>query len=157
MATWQQFEREAPDLAAEVRRVFTAQVSHVLATVRREHVCLRRGAVVFSYPAKGGIPRSVALRDPLLHRLVGTARVVIGTGTSDRKGRDRLILDGLPMGAAAALRAELLHRAPSQATAPSVPSVPSVLSVAGVPSVSRLTTASSVAEENTSQSLTSTS
>jgi DNA topoisomerase IB len=43
-----------------------------LATVRREHVCLRRGAVVFSYPAKGGIPRSVSLRDPLLHRLVGS-------------------------------------------------------------------------------------
>jgi len=36
MGTWQQFEREAPDLAAEVRRVFTAQVSHVLATVRRD-------------------------------------------------------------------------------------------------------------------------
>jgi hypothetical protein len=36
MATWQQFEREAPDLAAEVRRVLTAQVSHVLATVRRD-------------------------------------------------------------------------------------------------------------------------
>jgi DNA topoisomerase IB len=35
-------------------------------------VCLRRGAVVFSYPAKGNIPRSVALRDPLLHRLVGS-------------------------------------------------------------------------------------
>jgi DNA topoisomerase IB len=43
-----------------------------LATLRREHVCLRRGAVVFSYPAKGNIPRSVALRDPLLHRLVGS-------------------------------------------------------------------------------------
>ena len=36
MATWQQFEREASDLAAEVRRVLTAQVSHVLATVRRD-------------------------------------------------------------------------------------------------------------------------
>jgi Pyridoxamine 5'-phosphate oxidase len=36
MATWQQFEQDAPELAAEVRRVLTAQVSHVLATVRRD-------------------------------------------------------------------------------------------------------------------------
>ena len=30
------------------------------------------GAVVFAYPAKGGIPRELALRDPLLHRVVGS-------------------------------------------------------------------------------------
>lgn len=40
-----------------------------LATIRREHVSLRRGAVLFSYPAKGGIPRSVSLKDPPLHRV----------------------------------------------------------------------------------------
>ena len=43
-----------------------------LATLRREHVALRRGAVVFSYPAKGGIPRELALRDPLLHKVIGS-------------------------------------------------------------------------------------
>jgi DNA topoisomerase-1 len=43
-----------------------------LATLRREHVRLRRGAVLFSYPAKGGIPRSLALRDPALHRVVNS-------------------------------------------------------------------------------------
>ena len=43
-----------------------------LATLRREHVSLHRGAVVFDYPAKGNIPRSLELRDPLLHRLVGS-------------------------------------------------------------------------------------
>ena len=43
-----------------------------LATLRREHVSLKRGAVLFAYPAKGNIPRSVALRDPLLHRVVGS-------------------------------------------------------------------------------------
>jgi DNA topoisomerase I len=43
-----------------------------LATLRREHVGLKRGAVLFAYPAKGNIPRSVALRDPLLHRVVGS-------------------------------------------------------------------------------------
>jgi DNA topoisomerase I len=43
-----------------------------LATLRREHVRLERGTVLFSYPAKGGVPRTHALRDPLLHRIVGS-------------------------------------------------------------------------------------
>lgn len=43
-----------------------------LATLRRDHVTLKRGAVLFSYPAKGGIPRSIALRDPLLHKVVNS-------------------------------------------------------------------------------------
>lgn len=41
-----------------------------LATLRREHVRLHRGAVLFAYPAKGDIPRTIALRDPPVHRLV---------------------------------------------------------------------------------------
>lgn len=36
MATWQQFEEEAPELAAQVRRRFEAQKTHVLATLRRD-------------------------------------------------------------------------------------------------------------------------
>jgi DNA topoisomerase-1 len=43
-----------------------------LATLRREHVTLKRGAVLFAYPAKGGVPRTVALKDPLLHRMVNS-------------------------------------------------------------------------------------
>ena len=43
-----------------------------LATLRREHVGLRKGAVVFEYPAKGNIPRTLALRDPLLHKMIGS-------------------------------------------------------------------------------------
>jgi DNA topoisomerase I len=43
-----------------------------LATLRREHVRLKGGAVLFSYPAKGGVPRVLALRDPLLHRVVSS-------------------------------------------------------------------------------------
>jgi len=43
-----------------------------LATLRREHVSLKRGAVLFSYPAKGGIPRTLALRDSALYKLVGS-------------------------------------------------------------------------------------
>jgi DNA topoisomerase I len=43
-----------------------------LATLRREHVQLKRGAVLFSYPAKGGVPRALALKDPLLHKMVNS-------------------------------------------------------------------------------------
>jgi putative membrane protein len=53
--------------------------------------------------------RTVDVTEHALHRLLGLARVVIGTGTSDRK-REGLVLDGLPVDAARALRAELLHR-----------------------------------------------
>jgi DNA topoisomerase I len=42
-----------------------------LATLRRDHVRLRRGAVEFRYPAKGGIERALRLPDPHVHRLVG--------------------------------------------------------------------------------------
>lgn len=41
-----------------------------LATLRREHVRLRRGAVEVSYLAKGAVERTVALRDQALHRMV---------------------------------------------------------------------------------------
>jgi putative membrane protein len=54
--------------------------------------------------------RTVDVTAHILHRLLGLARVAIGTGTSDRK-RESLVLDGLSAEAAAALRAELLHRA----------------------------------------------
>lgn len=53
--------------------------------------------------------RTVDVTAHLLHRLLGLARVAIGTGTSDRK-REGLILDGLSADAASRLRAELLHR-----------------------------------------------
>ncbi|MFD6160783.1 pyridoxamine 5'-phosphate oxidase family protein [Nocardia sp. NPDC060256] len=36
MATWREFENEAPQLAAEVKRRFQLHESHVLATIRRD-------------------------------------------------------------------------------------------------------------------------
>jgi hypothetical protein len=36
MTSWQQFESEAPDLAAKVRAKFLAEKEHVLATLRRD-------------------------------------------------------------------------------------------------------------------------
>jgi len=53
--------------------------------------------------------RTVDVTAHALHRVLGLARVVIGTGSSDRK-KEGLVLDGLAAPAAAALRAELLHR-----------------------------------------------
>ena len=58
--------------------------------------------------------RTVDVTAHILHRLLGLARVAIGTGTSDRK-RESLVLDGLSAEAAAALRTELLHRVPGAA------------------------------------------
>ena len=54
--------------------------------------------------------RTVDVTAHLLHRVLGLARVVIGTGTSDRRGRGRLVLDGLTVDAATQLRDDLLHR-----------------------------------------------
>jgi len=54
--------------------------------------------------------RTVDVTAHLLHRVLGLAKVVVGTGTSDRRGRGRLVLDGLGADAAGRLRAELLHR-----------------------------------------------
>ena len=69
--------------------------------------------------------RTVDVTAHLLHRALGLAKVVIGTGTSDRKGRGALVLDGLGADAAGRLRAELLHRGQRpgalDATAPPAP------------------------------------
>jgi putative membrane protein len=53
--------------------------------------------------------RTVDVTAHPLHRLLGLAKVEVGTGISDRK-REGLVLDGLPADAARRLRAELLHR-----------------------------------------------
>ncbi len=58
--------------------------------------------------------RTVDVTAHALHRVLGLARVTIGTGTSDRK-KEGLVLDGLTAVAAGALRAELLHREPRTA------------------------------------------
>lgn len=74
--------------------------------------------------------RTVDVTAHALHRVLGLARVAIGTGISDRK-REGLVLDGLSSEAAAALRTELLHRAtvPTEqvtyrATPPTDPAAP---------------------------------
>ncbi|HEX2904662.1 MAG TPA: PH domain-containing protein, partial [Jatrophihabitans sp.] len=61
--------------------------------------------------------RTVDVTAHALHRVLGLARVTIGTGTSDRR-KEGLVLDGLSTRAAGALRAELLHRQRTPATQP---------------------------------------
>jgi putative membrane protein len=79
--------------------------------ITTEQIQLRRGLIRRrTLTAPIDRVRTVDVTSHLLHRALGLARVVIGTGTSDRKGRDAIVLDGLDARAAAALRGELLHR-----------------------------------------------
>ncbi|MFI6320170.1 PH domain-containing protein [Nonomuraea sp. NPDC050556] len=88
-------------------------------TITPEHVQVRKGLVrrqVITVPLDR--IRSVDVTSNVLHRVLGLARVEIGTGRSDRKGGGELKLDALEAPAALHLREELLHReapAPSKA------------------------------------------
>jgi len=61
--------------------------------------------------------RTVDVTARAMHRLLGLARVDVGTGRSDREGDGGVRLDGLTAVEAAGLRQELLHR-PAAAPAP---------------------------------------
>ena len=105
-------------------RWFTTRYRISADQVQLRHGLLRRKMIATSMDRV----RTVDVTSHLLHRVLGLSRVVIGTGTSDRKGRDRLVLDGLTAAAATALRADLLHRGgpsvfaggPSEAPASSI-------------------------------------
>jgi DNA topoisomerase I len=56
------------------RVVGDGEGSFGLATLRVDHVRLRRGQVIVEFPGKGGIEQSVTLHDPDLHRLVVALR-----------------------------------------------------------------------------------
>lgn len=76
--------------------------------------------------------RTVELTSSLIHRMLGLAKVEIGTAGSVAGGGERLRLDALPRRQAQALRAALLHRSPSAAGAPDAGSLP-----AGEPGAAR--------------------
>jgi putative membrane protein len=66
--------------------------------------------------------RTVDVTAHPLHRLLGLARVIIGTGRSDRDGEGGIKLDGLTAVDASRLREELLHRElPATAASPGPP------------------------------------
>jgi putative membrane protein len=57
--------------------------------------------------------RTVDVSASLIHRVLGLTTVRIGTGTSSKLGDDDLVLDGVRVHAADALRSDLLHRSVS--------------------------------------------
>jgi putative membrane protein len=89
-------------------RYFTTRFRVTPAQIQLRHGLFRRRTV----SARLDRVRSVDVTAHPLHRVLGLSRVVIGTGTSDRKGHPPLTLDGLRVADAARLRNELLHRAP---------------------------------------------
>ncbi|HZC73444.1 MAG TPA: PH domain-containing protein [Jatrophihabitans sp.] len=91
--------------AASLTRWFTTRLRITPESVQLRHGLLHRRTIT---TARDRI-RTVDLTAHPLHRLLGLARVVIGTGTNDRKGEGRLVLDGLTVSAAGALRDDLLH------------------------------------------------
>lgn len=91
-------------------RITAEQVELKQGVLRRRSLATRRDRI-----------RTVDVTSHLLHRLLGLSRVVIGTGTSDRRGRDRLVLDGLTAAAARRLRDELLHASTPQTATAAVP------------------------------------
>lgn len=60
--------------------------------------------------------RTVDLTAPLVHRLLGLTKVVIGTGSAAADSGERLELDALPREQATALRTDLLHARPLAAS-----------------------------------------
>jgi len=93
--------------AAATLRYFTTRYRITAVQIQLRHGLFRRRTTA----APLDRVRTVDVTAHALHRVLGLARVVIGTGTSDRKGRPALTLDGLRSADAARLRDELLHRA----------------------------------------------
>jgi len=71
--------------------------------------------------------RTVDVTAHALHRLLGLARVIAGTGQSDREGDAGVRLDGLTAAEAAGLREELLHHR----AGPGAPAAPTATAPAG--------------------------
>jgi len=100
--------------AFSLTRWFTTRLRITPQQVQLRHGLFRRKSIA---TARDRI-RTVDVTSHLLHRVLGLARVVIGTGSNDRRGGGRLILDGLTLDAATRLRDDLLHRAPAVGTEP---------------------------------------
>ncbi|WP_169950381.1 PH domain-containing protein [Microbispora sp. H11081] len=84
-----------------------------------EHVRVRRGLLtrkVLTVPRDR--VRTVDVTSHVLHRVLGLARVEVGTGTSERRHEGRLKLDALAAAEAARLRVELLRRSPVTSAEP---------------------------------------
>jgi putative membrane protein len=84
--------------------------------ITEEQVQVRRGLLrrrVLAVPRDR--VRTVDVTANPLHRVLGLARLTVGTGRSDRKNEDGLRLDALLAAEASRVRVELLHRGPAPA------------------------------------------
>ncbi len=97
-------------IALSIARWYTTRYRITPTQVELRTGLLNRKTVV----APADRVRTVDVTAPLLHRLLGLAKVDIGTGGGGRG--ESLVLDALSRGPAGQLRAELLHR--RTATAP---------------------------------------
>jgi putative membrane protein len=95
-------------ILAAMARWFTTRYRISADQIELRHGLVRRRTITASLDRV----RTVDMTAHAMHRALGLAKVVIGTGTSDRKGQPALTLDGLAADEAASLRAELLHRTP---------------------------------------------
>ncbi|WP_375498854.1 PH domain-containing protein [uncultured Jatrophihabitans sp.] len=95
-------------VAVSITRWFTTRLRITDEQVQLRHGLLRRRTVA----TRRDRIRTVDVTAHLLHRVLGLSRVVVGTGTSDRKNESRIVLDGLTAVGAESLRRELLHRTP---------------------------------------------
>jgi putative membrane protein len=107
-------------VALSVVRWFTTRYQISATQVQLRRGLLRRTTVAAPLERV----RTVDVTSHLLHRMFGLAKVVIGTGTSDRRGRGGITLDGLDSDVAHRLRDELLHVAPAPAHQPARPCAP---------------------------------
>lgn len=80
--------------------------------------------------------RTVELTSSPIHRILGLARVEIGTGSTGLRGVEKLRLDSLRLPQARALRAELLHHSPLVPTPVSPPTGASELAAPPGPDAS---------------------
>ena len=110
-------------IALSIARWFTTRYRITPTQVELRTGLLNRKTVV----APADRVRTVDVTAPVLHRLLGLAKVDIGTGGGGRG--ESLVLDALSSGPAGQLRAELLHR--RTATAPA--GVPSAAPAASGP------------------------
>jgi putative membrane protein len=97
-------------VALALTRWFTTRYRITPEQIQMKHGLLRRRTIAAPIERV----RTVDVTAHLLHRMLGLARVSIGTGTSDRRGRGGLVLDGLDADDAAFLRTELLHHDTAQ-------------------------------------------
>src|SRR5262249_11387854 len=87
-------------------RWFTTSYRVAAAQIQVRRGLLRRQVISVALDRVRTVDGSVAA----MHRILGLARVTVGTGLSDRGRDDALRLDGLSAADAARLRDELLHR-----------------------------------------------